>query len=72
MMFGGSLAGMVFLSLIGDYLGRKSLLMISQLVSIIGYGLVLFATSIWLAGVGLFLCMTGCRMTLVLGYVYVS
>ena len=40
-------------------MGRKTLIMINLLILLVGFLLIVFSQNIWMAGVGLFLCVFG-------------
>ena len=58
-MYIGAVVGYLLSVTIGDHIGRKTLLSICLLLNLIGITLTLFASSLLVAGVGLFISTVG-------------
>ena len=58
-MYGGSLLGVFFMSLTGDLFTRKTLIFINLLMMIMGMTLTIFCVNLWMAGIGIGLCVFG-------------
>jgi MFS family permease len=58
-MYSGALLGIFFMSLVGDVLGRKTLMLANLTLMLIGLGLTIFCVNLWMAGIGMFLCVLG-------------
>lgn len=59
LMYVGAVVGYVLMTLVGDLVGRKSLLSICMCATVIGMGITIFCVNITMAGVGLFLATVG-------------
>ena len=56
-MYSGDLIGITILSLVGDAMGRKSLIIICQIIMMIGLLVTIFSFSLWMGGIGMFCCI---------------
>ena len=67
--YSGVVFCVLFMSIMGDIIGRKNLIFINLLMMIAGFLLIIACNSIWMAGAGLFLCVFGaknnCNLTLI-------
>lgn len=59
MMYVGAVIGFLISAVIGDHIGRKSLIMLCLVLNGIGLTITIFCTSIEIAGVGLFISTIG-------------
>ena len=59
--YGGAIVCVIFLTAMGDRIGRKYLTFINLIVLIGGIVLIILCQDMWMAGAGLFLCIFGAK-----------
>lgn len=57
----GTVVGYLGLSLVGDFLTRKKLLLVNLFLAVLGLTITIFSSSLMMAGVGLFFLAAGIR-----------
>ena len=71
-MYGGSLLGVLFMSLFGDALGRKTLMMVNLFMMVIGMAMTIWCVNLWMAGIGIGLCVFGGKNNFNLCVIFVT
>ena len=62
LMYAGTLLGIFFVSLFGDVISRKLFILGSLGLTLLGIILTIFATDIWMGGVGMLLAVFGLKI----------
>ena len=71
-MYAGSLLGVLFMSLSGDLLGRKTLILLNLIMMMIGMCLTIWCANLWMAGIGIGLCVFGGKNNFNLTVIYMT
>lgn len=71
-MYGGALCGIILLSVLGDVIGRKKLMLINMYIAILGLGVTVFSVNMLMAGIGLFFSIFGIKVSHNLSYIFVA
>ena len=71
-MYIGVVAGFLTLTLVGDLMGRKMLMMSNLLISLVGLVLTIFCVSLPMASVGLFLLTFGIQNCFNICFFFIS
>lgn len=70
--YSGVVLCVLFISILGDIVGRKNLIFINLLIMLLGFLLIIFCQNIWMAGAGLFCCVFGAKNNSNLTLMFVS
>ena len=71
-MYVGNVVGFLGLTLLGDIFGRKVLMMGNLILSLVGTVITLFANSMTMAGVGLFIITCGIQNATNITFYFIS
>ena len=71
-MYAGALLGVFFMSLAGDLLSRKTLILVNLLMMMVGMVLTIFCVNLWMAGIGICLCVFGGKNNFNLTVIYMT
>ena len=71
-MYLSTILAYLVLSILGDYIGRKTFIMLGLLIMIIGIIWTLFSNSLFLAAAGLFFGLTGVQWSFSVSFVFIS
>jgi MFS family permease len=71
-MYANGIVAFILLSVLGEWLGRKKVIVIGMIVMIGGIALALFSTSLLMAVAGLFVGLVGAQWHFNVGLVYIS
>ena len=72
LMLFGKAVGPMIPTMLGDFMGRKRLMLGSMVLYAVGLALVLFSTSLPMAGVGLFVTMCGAQNVFTIPFFFAS
>ena len=71
-MFSGFPIGTVILFLLGGLLGKKTLMLGNLSLALIGLGLVRWATSVLVGGIGMLCCMFGLNINMNISFPFIT
>lgn len=72
MMYIGNVAGFITLTLVGDLMGRKLLMVSNLIIALVGLIITIFCVSLSMASVGLFLVTFGIQNTFNICFFFIS
>ena len=72
MMYVGNVAGYLCLSLFGDLIGRKLLMVVNLIITLLGVLIVIFCVSLTMAASGLFLSTFGVQNAFNICFFFIS
>ena len=71
-VFSGGVFGIFLMSIVGDILNRRALLMVNLLTMLVGLLLCVFSATLWMAGVGMLLCVFGGKNNFAMSLAFTS
>lgn len=72
LMYGGGLVGYIMLSIFGDVLGRKSMMLVNLGFIIVGTSVAGFSQSLLMGGIGIFLVLFGAKLCYNITFVFIT
>lgn len=70
-MYLGNLVALILMTLFGNMISKKTLVLLNLAAFILGLLLTILAVSLMMGGIGLFLCTFGASVTLQICYMYI-
>ena len=71
-VFSGGVFGIFLMSVVGDLLNRRALLMVNLLTMLLGMLLCVFSANLWMAGIGMLLCIFGGKNNFAMSLAFTS
>ena len=69
-MYSGDLLGIFFMSLMGDTLKRKTMMILCQGINLLGVLMAIFSVNLWMGGIGMFFSIFAVKVILNLSFTF--